>query len=846
MESRPHDPGHRGLGLPAHVELSTPPPDNTDMMDEEKTPNNQQVADASTSPAAPKQSGSAASPSAPAGRRRGRVALACQRCKRRKQRCDGEQPACKGCKKANVQCLYERVIRPRYPGGKSLYISALEERIAFLEARIPEYAKDHFEAGSNQTPSPAAGVPSAPRRKHSRRLFADPSDDEDSPLVDGVAYLSLCASGVTDTAPEPFYLGSSSGATIARMIQSSIFRSSKLALPDSISPGDRDVLRPSSPIDPTRPSVLLADGSTCEFPPPAEAQVLFEVFFNRLHTRWPILDRKEYQQLFDQQYEHGALSVQQRSIFHLIYSISSRFLQLTKKRHLADPQVHFAAAIEPMDYILEQHNLATVQFLILLVIHGQQSPYGSGSWSQIRYALTMCVELGLHRMRSAKVTPTQSERGLEIRRRVFWACYCLDRTTSLLLGRTFGISDRDINVELPSSSTEFWNLTSTGEAPGADNWSNILPFIHIIKLKKLQSKIHRTVFRVDKDVLNPEPLERAKQDKKIASIHKALDDWAADIPNPPRDAKCATGAYDQENTYHHDSRDFFTLQYHKTVLSLFAALLPTLSTSDPRFISGAKSAARVCTAYKRLHQHKTLSYSIAALHSCFTAGLTLVYCLWRDASLFSYQALEAVRACSLCLTIFGEKWPGAVKYRDIFDALSASLFKAIVDPKDGSSGESTPAVETPSAAVDEDDAAQGRRKPLEITMQRKQRSSLDSVTGGPGRDDDQSTDIHGQTTITDSSPTTMMLEAVKDTFMEVDEEAPGGWQSWRMFNEMVQQGPESDTVQGLTIDATLLHQTQDTAMGWEDDMQVGNADFAGGDFRMIDGFTTNDIPQQWN
>jgi hypothetical protein len=34
--------------------------------------------------------------------------------------CDGEQPACKGCKKANVECLYERVIRPRYPGGKSL------------------------------------------------------------------------------------------------------------------------------------------------------------------------------------------------------------------------------------------------------------------------------------------------------------------------------------------------------------------------------------------------------------------------------------------------------------------------------------------------------------------------------------------------------------------------------------------------------------------------------------------------------------------------------------------------------------------------------------------------------
>jgi hypothetical protein len=51
------------------------------------------------------------------------------------------------------------------------------------------------------------------------------------------------------------------------------------------------------------------------------------------------LDRKEYQQLFAQQYNQGALSIQQRSIFHLIYAISARFLQLMKKPHHVDPQV---------------------------------------------------------------------------------------------------------------------------------------------------------------------------------------------------------------------------------------------------------------------------------------------------------------------------------------------------------------------------------------------------------------------------------------------------------------------------------------------------------------------------
>jgi hypothetical protein len=100
-----------------------------------------------------------------------------------------------------------------------------------------------------------------------------------------------------------------------------------------------------------------------------------------------------------------------------------------------------------MNHILEQHNLATVQFLILLGIHGQRSPYGAGAWSQNRYATSVCIEMGLHRKRVLK-SSSEHKRDSEIRRRVFWACYCLDRMTSIVLGRAFAIADRDINVEV--------------------------------------------------------------------------------------------------------------------------------------------------------------------------------------------------------------------------------------------------------------------------------------------------------------------------------------------------------------------------------------------------------------
>lgn len=229
-----------------------------------------------------------------------------------------------------------------------------------------------------------------------------------------------------------------------------------------------------------------------------------------------------------------------------------------------------------MDYILEQHNLATVQFLLLLAVHGQRSPFGAGCWSQVRYAMTLCIELGLHRKQPTAPSP-HAPRDAEIRRRVFWACYCLDRMTSVVLGRTFAIDDRDINVEvcqfqswrtdpwltlmqLPSDDNIFWDLTSLGSPPLAEEapWSNMRPFIHIIKLRRIQSKIHRRVYRVDRDVFAGPPEERAKLDSKMAAIRAELDEWARTIPHPPKDAKSITWMYDPESAYH-DSRDFFNL-----------------------------------------------------------------------------------------------------------------------------------------------------------------------------------------------------------------------------------------------------------------------------------------------
>lgn len=209
--------------------------------------------------------------------------------------------------------------------------------MAFLEARLPDHAEDHYDPSlENPTSSPSKDTvdlsilneqPNGSVHPHRASVSEDHDVDDGTSLIDGVAYLSLCASGTTGGKHEPYYVGSSSGATIARVLQSSIFRNAggrvigQPALADCQSSGTS---RPSL-------SAQSEEEPVYEFPDWEQSRMLFDVFFERIHTRWPLLDRVVYTKVFEKQYGQGSLTITERSILHLIYAITARFLSLTRK-----------------------------------------------------------------------------------------------------------------------------------------------------------------------------------------------------------------------------------------------------------------------------------------------------------------------------------------------------------------------------------------------------------------------------------------------------------------------------------------------------------------------------------
>lgn len=269
-----------------------------------------------------------------------------------------------------------------------------------------------------------------------------------------------------------------------------------------------------------------------------------------------------------------------------------------------------------------------------------------------------CLDCGLHR-KSSNSSPVLDQR----RKRIFWTAYMLERSVARTVGRPCAVGDWEIDVELPANIDD--GLETDEEIRDALGASELNPHqftsltaaIHIVKMQQLESRISRTVCRVDK------PLS-VIDDPKIAHLRQALEEWKANIPQV-QDA----GPY-TSTVYH-------MAQYHKALLLLFLPFLPSLTPAQPEFRQVIYSAGQICQLYKRHHENQSyISYSLLALHATFVAGLVMVYCFCQDPSVFDVQFSSDIRACSTLLYTIAERWTAARKVRSAFESLVAATIEA--------------------------------------------------------------------------------------------------------------------------------------------------------------------------
>lgn len=382
---------------------------------------------------------------------------------------------------------------------------------------------------------------------------------------------------------------------------------------------------------------------------------------------------------------------------HLVYAIGGRFLETTGETGDFQCERHCERATASLGEIIQQHSgLRSIQILVLLSLYNLRSPRGPGAWTFCGLAMRQCIELGLHRQTCLRWPLIE-----EMRRRVFWTCYCLDRQVSIILGRPFAISDRDIDVSLPTDVAEDIEderlLEELQEKTSRDTHqipprvsTSMTGFIYLSRLRMIESEIQQTIYRVD----------RAPADTKAAieGFITRLDEWKAQMPlDAGQLPDFSTMRVDGYQNYVSEAQTIspfpsyiyieadeelhgYFLQmvyYYKCVRFLLYPIILSPEVAGVRFLRlCAEACAGVCRIYKRLHQAVPVGFSVMALHSVFVAGLTLLYCVWA-APREAVGSSDALNACSIVLYVIAERWVGARKYRDVFDAAREAVMASV-------------------------------------------------------------------------------------------------------------------------------------------------------------------------
>ncbi|KAK9485297.1 fungal-specific transcription factor domain-containing protein [Lipomyces starkeyi] len=273
-----------------------------------------------------------------------RSIAACNRCKVRKQRCDNAFPKCTNCRKAGVECVSKE---QAYPAS---YVHQLEEHVQQLENALravnqtkvsPAEQQPSPQEQGRRSPSnslPPLSAPTSPNetrlQSRSRSMSNQQQQQQQSPppSLPPINYVKTSTSSADQPAsrdliamtypnpPPSYYLGSTSGFPLTKLVQAAIFgRSLPKSLPirtdmprlPAVQPPPHEYTHqapPDSvtslpPIEPligstmaaatTQNVVQLESQLTQAFlssvPPPYMAQRLVEAYLNGVHMRYPFI-----------------------------------------------------------------------------------------------------------------------------------------------------------------------------------------------------------------------------------------------------------------------------------------------------------------------------------------------------------------------------------------------------------------------------------------------------------------------------------------------------------------------------------------------------------------------------
>ncbi|KJK60987.1 fungal transcription factor regulatory middle homology region [Aspergillus parasiticus SU-1] len=357
-----------------------------------------------------------------ASRQRGKYTTrACEECRRRRAKCDGNRPSCSRCSQWRVPCQYSVAEDGRRPASKT-YVLLLRQRIESLERLLERHGIDARESNvPEQLPlDRKSGVNGSIRHD-------DASSDMDSLAENFKGRLALDESLNFDQDGEMRYFGPTSGRL--QFQGSSSNRVSIDGSTFSVSPPDQvsDSYGYIDPIDPI----------TAGMGVPKDVQDhLIDLYFRWEQPWYAVVD----EELFRESMNNGG-RYWTPLLHNCILALGSRYSgRVDVRSDPDDPNTAGKAFLEEaktqLHREMERPSLTTIQALGLIGMVYIAMGADAAGWLHHGMANRLSLDMGLNLDPAGfEETNAMTPREIQLRRQIYWTLYCHDKLSSSYTGR---------------------------------------------------------------------------------------------------------------------------------------------------------------------------------------------------------------------------------------------------------------------------------------------------------------------------------------------------------------------------------------------------------------------------
>ncbi|KAK6709781.1 hypothetical protein SNK05_004256 [Fusarium graminearum] len=371
--------------------------------------------------------------------------VACQRCFRRKQKCDRIRPACTSCAAQGVECIarsqqfdFDSEETGLTPARVNGYVESLKRRVAELEQKVK--AAEISRAQARRSFNSDTALPINGKRRRSTEGYVPVVNAE----TDNVLPNCDDQSTVEDTMSA---IGLLSNRAMAESRANIGNEPHKLSMIETISAAlTVDGQDPSKASVSSSHHISLDDGQ-----PIVLTHDLTLIYIQRF-IEWsvwlPHIDESHFMQQYHAVVDSDGTDQPSLHRFNAYLAVATGISMSSEKGRLTALATNLhSAAVKLLPSILHsQEPLDTLHCMLLLAVFSLFNPSGGSTWHLMGFIWTNCLAAGLH-----KTAIPQSRLGPDAAYRsdwIFWTVYLLDRSLASSMGRPFGTTDEDISVSV--------------------------------------------------------------------------------------------------------------------------------------------------------------------------------------------------------------------------------------------------------------------------------------------------------------------------------------------------------------------------------------------------------------